>query len=89
MRQLLEHQRAREHRGHRVRDPLSRERGRGAVHGLEQAGPTRVEVGARREAEPADEPGAQVRQNVPYKLLVTITWNRSGSRTNSIANAST
>jgi len=27
MRQLLEHQRAREHRGHRVRDPLSRERG--------------------------------------------------------------
>src|SRR2546426_9289344 len=46
-RQLLEHQGAREHRGHRVRDPFASERGRRAVHRLEQAGPARVKVGAR------------------------------------------
>src|SRR5213078_2611402 len=69
MPQLLEHQGAREHRGHWVRDPFASERGRRAVHRLEQAGPTRVKVGARREAEPAHEPGAQVRENVPVEIV--------------------
>src|SRR6266581_3255481 len=68
-RQLLEHQGAREHRGHWVRDPFASERGRRAVHRLEQAGPTRVKVGARREAEPAHEPGAQVRENVSVEIV--------------------
>src|SRR5207249_1262782 len=40
MRQLLEHQRAREHRGDRVRDPFASERGRRPVHRLEPASPT-------------------------------------------------
>src|ERR1041385_7225148 len=40
--QLFEHQRTRQHGGHRVRDPFASERGPRAVHRLEQAGPTRV-----------------------------------------------
>ena len=69
MPQLLEHQGAREHRGDWVRDPFASERGRRAVHWLEQAGPARVKVGARREAEPAHEPGAQVRENISVEIV--------------------
>src|SRR5881628_31070 len=69
MPQLLEHQGAREHRGDWVRDPFASERGRRAVHWLEQSGPARVKVGARREAEPAHEPGAQVRENVSVEIV--------------------
>src|SRR4029077_17456775 len=44
--QLLEHQGAREHGGHRVRDALAGERRRRAVHRLEQPRPARMEIGA-------------------------------------------
>src|SRR2546422_2416459 len=62
--QLLQQQRSREHRRHGIRDAFARERWRGAVYRLEQAGATGGEIGARREAESADEPRAQVGEDV-------------------------
>src|SRR2546422_7046509 len=50
----LQQQRSREHRRHGIRDAFARERWRGAVYRLEQAGATGVKIGARREAESAD-----------------------------------
>src|SRR5436309_6889472 len=53
MTQLLEHQSAREHRGHRVRDALARERRSRAVHRLEQSRPARWNNPGGGELEPA------------------------------------
>src|SRR5690349_4165095 len=67
--QLLEHQRAREYRRHRIRDALAREGRRRAMHRLEQSGPTRVEVGAGGEPETTDQPGTEVRQDIAVKVV--------------------
>src|SRR5438094_9467121 len=69
MTQLLEHQRAREHRRYRVGDALPREQRSGAVHRLEQSPAAGVEVRARREAEATDEPRAQVGEDVAVQVV--------------------
>src|SRR5690348_4092029 len=67
--ELLEHQRAGEHRRHRIRDALARERRSRAMHRLEQAGPTGVQVGARGEPETADQTGTEVRQDIAIEVV--------------------
>ena len=56
---VLEQHRGRQHQRRRVGDALAGDVGRGAVHRLEDRR-VLADVGARREAEPADEAGGQV-----------------------------
>src|SRR5881396_1596979 len=69
MTQLLEHQSAREHRGHRVRDALARERRSRAVHRLEQSRPARMKIRAGGEPEPADQARPQVREDIAVQVV--------------------
>src|SRR3989442_473050 len=67
--QLLEHQRAGEHRRHRVGDAFPCERWSGAVHRLEQAPTAGVQVRAGREAEATHESRAQVGEDVAVQVV--------------------
>jgi hypothetical protein len=64
---MIEHHGRREHHRDRVGDALAGDVGRRAVHGLED-GRVGPDVGARRHAEPADEAGHEVGQDVAEEV---------------------
>ena len=64
---MLQHQHATQQQGRRIRESLARNIGRGAVHGFED-GTFVADVARGRQAQPTDETGAHIGQDIAVEI---------------------
>src|SRR5205814_9384458 len=67
--ELLEHESAREHGRHRIRDSFAHKRRRRAMYGFEEPWAAGMEIGAGRESQTPDQPSPKIREDIAIEVI--------------------